>query len=119
MSIDTLQVLEGQPFLYLYDAIAKLREHNSPEINDNMDGVIEIELDIDMRTDKMVMISSSVYIVKFILFFLTTSTQYTCTLLLHWLQTRMKANFTRSIKLPHHFDEGRQATVLAFCEVSD
>lgn len=83
MSIDTLQVLEGQPFLYLYDAIAKLREHNSPEINDNMDGVIEIELDIDMRTDKMVMISSSVYIVKFILFFLTTSTQYTCTLLLH------------------------------------
>ena len=54
MSLETLQVMDAAPLLNLYDAICKLRECNAPEMNDNMDGIVEIEYDIDMRSDKMV-----------------------------------------------------------------
>ena len=62
MSLETLQVIDATPLLNLYDAICKLREFNAPEMNDNMDGIIEIEYDIDMRSDKMVSFKKAAHV---------------------------------------------------------
>ena len=47
-------VFEGTPRAFYTDAMQMLREFNSPEMNDNSDALLVLELGLDMRTDKQV-----------------------------------------------------------------
>lgn len=48
-------VIDGEAQTLYYDAVRMLREHNAVDMNDNMDAVLQLELTVDMRTDKLVL----------------------------------------------------------------
>ena len=47
-------VIDGEAQTLYYDAVRMLREHNAVDMNDNVDAVLQLELTVDMRTDKLV-----------------------------------------------------------------
>lgn len=95
------------PRLKFLESVHQLRQFASPEMADNMAGVVTLHLTMDMSTKKKVSsqapwsFAHSFIIMKWCLF----------------CQTKFLGNFSNTIVLPHKFGKEVENRVVAFCKV--